>query len=101
MIFDCDFPVVVDLAAGHDRNSEKLRAACFPGGPGLLPPLELRGQPNRRLRQSPHWRNFMSRELFAHLAHKEGLSVLRAKVVDWGADAPSIDCLAVLERPPA
>jgi ubiquinone/menaquinone biosynthesis C-methylase UbiE len=171
MIFDCDFSVVVDLAAGHGRSSEKLRRLagrlhvvdivaenvefcrrrfagdarfefhlcdgmtfpsvpddsvslvyCFdamvhfdsdtvrsylreirrvlpPGGRAFCHHSNYVGNPTGDFRQSPHWRNFMSKELFAHWADKEGLSVLRARVVDWGADAPSLDCLTVLERP--
>jgi SAM-dependent methyltransferase len=171
MISDCDFSIVVDLAAGHGRNTEKLRQLadrihvvdivadnvefcrrrfggdsrfefhlcdgmtfprvpdgsvtlvyCFdamvhfdsdtvrsylremrrvlcPGGRAFCHHSNYVGNPTGDFRQSPHWRNFMSRELFAHLAQKEELSVLRAKVIDWGDDAPSLDCLTVLEHP--
>ena len=170
MVSDCDFTIVVDLAAGHGRNSEKLRRLaarihvvdiiaeniefcrrrfagdarfefhlcdgmtfprvpdasvslvyCFdamvhfdsdtvrsylreirrvlpPGGRAFCHHSNYMSNPTGDFRHSPHWRNFMSKDLFAHWAHKEGLSVLRAKVVDWGADVPSLDCLTVLER---
>jgi SAM-dependent methyltransferase len=171
MVSDCDFSVVVDLAAGHGRNSEKLRRLadrihvvdivaenvefcrrrfagdgrfeyhlcdgmtfprvpdasvslvyCFDamvhfdsdtvrsypardtlrasaGRPCLLPPLQLCGQPDRGLSPEPPLAELHVQRALRALGSQGGLSVLRAKVVDWGADAaPSLDCLTVLER---
>jgi SAM-dependent methyltransferase len=50
------------------------------------------GDPHR----NPGWRNFMSRELFAHYAQKEGLSVIRQKKIDWKCDGTFIDCFTLL-----
>ena len=168
LIADCDFSVVVDLAAGHGRNTEKLLEFAsklyvvdinaeniefcrrrFGGDPRLeyivCDGVSLAGIPDdqvslvysfdsmvhfdtdtiraylrefkRVLRtdgramchhsnytgnptgdfQSPHWRNFMSRELFAHYANKEGLAVVRAELIDW--ELPTLDCITVLEQP--
>lgn len=47
---------------------------------------------------SPDIRNFMSTELFAHYAHKEGLSVASQRVIDWGGN-PGLDCLSLLRKP--
>ncbi|TCZ61335.1 class I SAM-dependent methyltransferase [Roseicella aquatilis] len=47
--------------------------------------------------QAPHCRNFMSRALFAHWARKEGLTVLRQDVMDWGG-VPALDCISLLRR---
>jgi SAM-dependent methyltransferase len=170
LIDDCDFTAVVDLAAGHGRNTEKLRhlaakvyaldviedhvsfcrlrfaddprvecrlcdgitltgisdasislvysfdsmvhfdpdvvrsylrdiyRALLPGGRAMCHHSNYTENPTGDFRESPHWRNFMSRELFAHYAHKEGLEVVRAQLVDWGI--PELDCITVLERAP-
>jgi SAM-dependent methyltransferase len=49
-------------------------------------------------RSNPHARNFMSQELFQHYALKEGLRIIRQKVMDWD-DLPNGDCLSLVERP--
>jgi ubiquinone/menaquinone biosynthesis C-methylase UbiE len=46
---------------------------------------------------APHCRNFMSQELFAHYARKEGLTVLQQVVMDWGG-IWGLDCLSLLGR---
>jgi hypothetical protein len=40
----------------------------------------------------------MSKELFAHYAHKEGLQVVAQKVLDRQFDGSNIDCFTLLER---
>ena len=169
LMADCDLSVVVDLAAGHGRNTEKLRhlagkiyaidviedhvrfcqarfaedprveclvcdgvsltgiadasvsfvysfdsmvhfdsdvvraylmdiaRALRPGGRGMCHHSNYIDRPTGDFRDSPHWRNFMSRELFAHYCHMEGLSVVRSELVDWGI--PDLDCITLFERP--
>lgn len=46
--------------------------------------------------KNPHGRNFMSSELFAHYATKEGLTVVRQHVLDWGVK--DLDCFSLLQR---
>jgi SAM-dependent methyltransferase len=46
---------------------------------------------------NPQGRNFMTKELFAHYAFKEGLNVLSQRVITWAEDA-ELDCLTLLER---
>jgi len=171
LISDCDFSVVVDLAAGHGRNTERLRhlagkvfaldvieehvhfcetrfaedsrVECLvcdgvsltgipdasvslvysfdsmvhfdsdvvraylgdiarvlrPGGRGMCHHSNYTDRPIGDFRESPHWRNFMSRELFAHYCHKEGLSIVRSELIDWGV--PDLDCITLVERPSA
>ena len=55
------------------------------------------GAPTGDFRSSPHARNFMTRELFAHYAGKAGLRVLRARPIRW--DIPDLDCLTLLTKP--
>ncbi|HUD65093.1 MAG TPA: class I SAM-dependent methyltransferase [Candidatus Sulfotelmatobacter sp.] len=42
-------------------------------------------------------RNFMTKEMFAHYALKEGLNVLSQRVIDWSGES-NIDCLTLVER---
>jgi ubiquinone/menaquinone biosynthesis C-methylase UbiE len=167
-IRDCDFTCVVDLAAGHGRNSNKLKDVskkiylvdineenldycrkrfaldarflflktdgvslagirndevtlvyCFdsmvhfdsdvvraylrefrrvlkPGGQGFCHHSNFTKNPGGDFRQTPHWRNFMSQELFAHYCHKEGLTVVNSKVIDWSE--PALDCFTLFKK---
>ena len=47
---------------------------------------------------APHSRNFMSKEFFAHYAIKEGLTVVKQQVLDWGDDK-DLDCFSLVQRP--
>lgn len=42
-------------------------------------------------------RNYMSKQLFAHLADRAGLTVVDQQVIDWGK-APNLDCLTLVEK---
>jgi SAM-dependent methyltransferase len=171
-IRDCDFSSVVDLAAGHGRNSAMLREVatkiyvvdinientafcrerfagderftfitnngidlsaltddsitlvyCFdamvhfdsdvvrayvrefkrvlkPGGRAFCHHSNFTRNPGGNFRENPNWRNFMSQSLMAHYAIKEGLSIVKSKIVPWG-DAPDgreLDCFTLLEK---
>lgn len=169
MINDCDFSCVVDLAAGHGRNSEKLKELskkiiivdvdeqnieycrhrfagndkfsflrndgvslkeiednsvsliyCYdsmvhfdsdvirlylrdfyrvlkPGGLGFCHYSNYTERPGGDFRDNPHMRNFMSQQLFHHYCAKEGLAVVRSKLIQW--ELPALDCLTVFEKP--
>jgi ubiquinone/menaquinone biosynthesis C-methylase UbiE len=50
----------------------------------------------------PHARNVMSAEFFELFADKEGLKVVKQKVINWGRGErlmPNLDCLSLLKRP--
>jgi len=170
-IKDCDFSCVVDLAAGHGRNSEKLRhlakkiyvvdineenieflrrrfaasrnmvfirnegislagianeevtlvytfdamvhfdsdvvraylkefhRVLKPGGHAFCHHSNFVDNPNGEFKDTDHWRNFMSRELFAHYAWKEGLEPVRAQLLDWDYTGRNIDCLTLVRKP--
>jgi ubiquinone/menaquinone biosynthesis C-methylase UbiE len=165
---DADFRSVIDLAAGHGRNSVKLRELaerilildiqpgnvercrerfshdarfsfatnngydlqpagddsatlvyCFdamvhfdsdvvrsylrdtarvlvPGGRGFFHHSNYTGGDDWR--QNPHARNFMSKDFFAHYARREGLTVLRQQLLNWGEHV-ELDCLTLVEKP--
>lgn len=46
---------------------------------------------------APHGRNFMSKDVFAHLAHRAGLKVVQQEVVDW-AGVKNLDCLTLVRK---
>ncbi|AKF86679.1 hypothetical protein MFUL124B02_31255 [Myxococcus fulvus 124B02] len=54
--------------------------------------------PTGRWMDNPSIRNFMSKELFAHYAHKEGLRVLSQQVLTWDG-IPELDCVTLLRKP--
>lgn len=57
--------------------------------------------PGGDFKENPHWRNFMSKELFAHGCAKEGLEVVEQHVTDWGT-APherALDCITIFRKP--
>lgn len=167
-IQDADFTNVVDLAAGHGRNSEKLKQYarsihivdinqenidfcrrrfagdsrfsftrndgcslnfippdsvsllyCFdamvhfdsdvvrtylkefrrilkPGGLGFCHHSNYTENPGENVHTSPGWRNFMSQALFAHYCAKEGLTVVKSRVIDW--ERPGSDCLTLFRK---
>lgn len=52
-------------------------------------------------KQNPHWRNFMSKELFAHLAKRSGFEVLEQIVIDWGEGEQHyshLDCITLVSK---
>ena len=68
----------------------------IPGGRAFAHHSNYTDNPGGDLHDNPGWRNFMSQELFAHYAHKEGLSVIRQKTIDWKRDRTFIDCFTLL-----
>lgn len=168
---DADFTCVLDLAAGHGRNSEKLRrlarklyvvdinkenidflqrrfADCHnityilndgislgqildneltlvysfdsmvhfdsdvvraylkefqrvlkPGGLGFCHYSNYKDKPTADYRDSPHWRNFMCRELFEHYLWKERLVPVKSQLLDWDGSGRNIDALTLFKKP--
>ena len=68
-----------------------------PGGHCFCHHSNYTGNPDGHFMQSPHWRNFMSKELFAHYSAMAGLEVIEQRVIDWGY--PELDCLTLLQKP--
>ena len=48
--------------------------------------------------RNPGWRNFMSQALFAHYCSKEGLAVVKSRVIDW--ELPGSDCITLFRKNP-
>jgi SAM-dependent methyltransferase len=58
------------------------------------------GRPGGDFHDSLHWRNFMSVELMAHYAAKEGLAVEKQLKIDWNRDQTHIDAFTLLGGAP-
>lgn len=71
--------------------------ALQPGGHGFCHHSNYMGNPGGDFTKSPHWRNFMSKELFTHYCFKEGLEIVEARVIDWSE--PNLDCLTLFRKP--
>lgn len=86
-----------DVLRGYLREFYRV---LKPGGHCFCHHSNYTGSPGGNFRQSPHWRNFMSKELFAHYSTKIGLQVVAQKPVDW-AGITGLDCITILKKPPA
>jgi ubiquinone/menaquinone biosynthesis C-methylase UbiE len=75
----------------------EFRRILVPGGQAFIHHSNFTGRPGGNFTESPHWRNFMSRELLAHYAALEDLEIVRQQVIDWSV--PNLDCLSLLRRP--
>lgn len=71
-----------------------------PEGRALLHHSNNDRSPGARYSDNPHWRNFMSASLFAHVAMRTGFAVLQQQVIDWGG-VPQLDCVTLLGKPAA
>ncbi|MBD9491654.1 class I SAM-dependent methyltransferase [Ensifer sp. ENS11] len=53
--------------------------------------------PNADFKANPHWRNYMSAELFADIAKAAGFTVAEQKIHPWAVQ--DLDCVSVLRKP--
>jgi SAM-dependent methyltransferase len=67
------------------------------GGRALFHHSNLDKYPGSEYRNNPHWRNFMSKNLFAHAATRSGLRVLEQVTIDWD-ESQNLDCLTLVEK---
>ena len=68
------------------------------GGRGLFHHSNLDKNPGLDYQDNPHWRNFMSKNLFAHAANRAGLILVEQVTIDWD-NSRNIDCLTLVEKP--
>ncbi len=69
-----------------------------PGGRALFHHSNLGSRPGFDYKDNPGWRNFMSRNLFAHAAVRAELQVLEQTILDWDYEY-NLDCLTLVEKP--
>lgn len=66
------------------------------GGHVLIHHSNYSSAPGRDFRQNPHFRNFMSAEIFSHVAQKAGFAVVEQRLMAW--ELPDLDCITLLQR---
>ena len=71
---------------------KEFRRILKKGGSGFMHHSNYMGTPGRDFRQNPCWRNFMSKDLFAHLCIHNGLDVVQQELIQWG-EYPDLDCM--------
>ena len=67
------------------------------GGHAFIHCSNYTGNPGGDFRDNPHWRNFMSFDLFTHLSIKAGFTVVRGKRLAWGEIA-DLDAAFLLRK---
>lgn len=67
-----------------------------PHGFALIHHSNYSGNPGGDFRENPHWRNFMSADIFKHIATRSGFKVLKQEIFAWGD--PDIDCISILQK---
>jgi ubiquinone/menaquinone biosynthesis C-methylase UbiE len=72
-----------------------------PGGFVLLHHSNYTGEPENKYKSNPHWRNFMSAEIFRYLASRSGLVTTSQRKIDWGSRRKHIalDCVSLAQKP--
>jgi SAM-dependent methyltransferase len=97
--FDAMVHFDMDIIRSYLRDAARV---LIPGGNAFFHHSNLTAFPGRDFKQNPHWRSFMSKELFAHLAIISGLEVVYQKVLRWGRYenfVPDIDCFSLVRKP--
>jgi SAM-dependent methyltransferase len=86
-----------DAVLSYIRDAFRILA---PSGRALFHHSNLDSTPGGDYKQNPHWRNFMSKNLFAHAANRAGFKVLEQVTLNWDSTR-KLDCLSFLEKPSA
>ena len=76
----------------------EVHRVLVPGGRALLHVSNNRENPEGRVRDNTHWRNFGGLDVMRHFAVRCGLTVLAARALDWDG-AAELDGLLLLEKP--
>jgi SAM-dependent methyltransferase len=90
--FDSMVHFDLDVIAGYLRETYRV---LKDGGKAFFHHSNTTNSKVVKIQENPHWRNFMSKEIFEHLALKAGLTVEKQQVINWGG-AQNIDCLTLV-----
>jgi SAM-dependent methyltransferase len=69
----------------------------IPGGKALLHHSNYDRAPGGLNSFNPHHRNFMTKNLFAHLAVRAGFEICEQLIIHWG-DFRNLDCISLIEK---
>jgi diketogulonate reductase-like aldo/keto reductase len=75
---------------------KEFRRVLAPGACGFVHHSNVTANPGKDWRTIPHGRNFMSKEIFAHLCIHNGLEILDQYVFDQGG--PGADCFSLFRK---
>ncbi len=95
-VFSYDAMVHFELEAVASYLAESHRL-LRPGGYVLIHHSNLSQAPGGALANNPGWRNYMTADLFKHLARRRSLEVVEQHVIDWAI--PGSDALTLLRKP--
>ena len=96
-IFSYDAMVHFELPDVSSYLADTCRVLT-PGGKALFHHSNYTANPGGFYQENPHWRNFMSADIFAHLAIRAGLRVVSQNVIRWG-EHQNIDCVSLCQKP--
>jgi ubiquinone/menaquinone biosynthesis C-methylase UbiE len=92
-----DSMVHFDLEVVQSYVKEAFRV-LIPGGKAFFHYSNFDRCPGADFRMNSHWRNFMSRPLFEHLALRAGFVIVQSFTLPWGG-IPDLDAISLLEKP--
>ena len=84
----------LECVASYISESARL---LKPGGMALIHHSNYSANPGGEIAENPDWRNFMTRDLFAHFAKRDGFEIIEQREMDW--TTPKSDCLSLLRKP--
>ena len=88
-----------DIVRRYIREFERI---LKPGGRGYVWHSNYSSDPAGDIQDTYHWRGFMSKELFAHWCHKEGLKVISQQTTDNASPDTvfkDVDCRTLFVKP--
>ena len=84
-----------DIVLAYIRDTARVLKA---GGRALFHHSAYAGQPGSPYSERPHYRNFMTPDLFRHVGIRSGCEILDQYVFSWGPGVPNTECLTLLEK---
>jgi len=76
---------------------KEFRRVLTPGAFAFVHHSNVTKHPGADFRTIPHWRNFMSKDIFAHLCIHNGLQIVDQYIFDQGG--PEADCFSLARKP--
>lgn len=74
-----------------DAYVKEFARVLKPGGFGFIHHSNWTKAIGGNFQEQPHWRNYMSSELFGYFVYREGLKMLEQRVINWDESIPNAD----------